>query len=222
MLQWLPENVASYGGQIDAIMYVIYYVVGAWFLLAQGLLIYFVVRYWNRDDSDVDVPYVPANTWSVMAFVLVPAALVLACDLTIDFWQESAWAHIKEHRPEAQTRIKITGQQFSWKFLHAGPDGKLGTDDDISARNRLHVPVGSNVVFDLTSEDVIHSFWVPSLRLKQDAVPGRTIKGWFKANETGEYEIACAELCGVGHGVMKAKLIVHSEDDYKEWMQDET
>lgn len=222
MLQWLPENIASYGGRIDTIMYVIYYVVGAWFLLAQGLLIYFVARYWRNDGENVTVPYVPARKWSVMAFVLVPAALVLACDLTIDFWQESAWAHIKEHRPAAENRIKITAQQFSWKFRHPGPDGELGTEDDISTRNKLHVPADKNVVFDLTSEDVLHSFWVPSLRLKQDAVPGRTIKGWFRAEKTGNYEIACAELCGVGHGVMGAELIVHSQKDYEDWVEEKS
>ncbi|MFB6345863.1 MAG: cytochrome c oxidase subunit II [bacterium] len=222
MLQWLPENIASFGGQIDSVMYTVYYVVGFWFLLAQGFLFYFVIKNWNTDGSETDVPYVPANKWSVMAIVLVPGALVLSCDLAIDFWQQSAWAHIKEHRPKAETRVKITGQQFSWKFLHAGSDGELGTEDDISTRNRLHVPVNSNVVFDLTSLDVIHSFWVPTLRLKQDAVPGRTIKGWFKATKTGEYEIACAELCGVGHGVMKAKLIVHEQDEYKNWIKEES
>ncbi|MFB6345090.1 MAG: cytochrome c oxidase subunit II [bacterium] len=217
MLEWLPEQISTYGGQIDSILYVIYYVVGFWFLLAQGFLIGFVIWYWKRTGENEDVPYVPARRYSVMAVVLIPGAMVLGCDLAIDFWQESAWAHIKEHRPEAEKRVKITAKQFTWKFQYPGPDGEFDTEDDFRTHKELHVPADQNVVFHLTSRDVIHSFWVPTMRLKQDAVPGRTIKGWFNATKPGEYEIMCAELCGIGHGVMDGRLIVHKNDDYEKW-----
>lgn len=221
MLNWLPENVASYGGDVDSLMYTIYYVVGFWFVLAEGVLGYFVIRSW-WSGSNEDVPYVKGNTFYAALWVLVPAALVLACDLGIDFYGTPVWERVKSHRPEARLNVKIVGQQFSWIFVHPGADGELGTDDDIRTRNRLHVPARRNITFTLTSRDVVHSFWVPALRLKQDAVPGRTISGWFHAEESGTYPLACAELCGVGHGVMDGELIVHEPDSYRRWVTEQS
>jgi cytochrome c oxidase subunit 2 len=85
----------------------------------------------------------------------------------------------------------------------------------------MHVPVGKVVRIDLTSKDVIHSFFVPNLRLKQDAVPGRVIHVWFEATETGQYEIPCAELCGFGHSGMKGNLTVQSQGDFDKWLADQ-
>jgi cytochrome c oxidase subunit 2 len=85
----------------------------------------------------------------------------------------------------------------------------------------MHVPVGKVVRIDLTSKDVIHSFFVPNLRLKQDAVPGRLIHVWFEATEVGQYEIPCAELCGFGHSGMKGNLTVQSQADFDKWLADQ-
>lgn len=218
MLRWLPENISSFGRDIDSIMYLIYYVVGAWLILAEGLLLYFVVRY--RKSAHPVASGQNGKSRMALAWVLVPVLLVFICDVGIDAHGSEAWQNVKIDLPQKpDLLIRIEGRQFAWNFRNAGTDGILDTSDDIVSNGQLHVPVGKTVKFELISKDVVHSFWVPNLRLKQDAVPGRLINGWFDSNKIGEYGIGCAELCGAGHGVMGATLIVHSEADYAKWVE---
>jgi cytochrome c oxidase subunit 2 len=118
--------------------------------------------------------------------------------------------------------LGFVGKQFEWNATYPGADGQLGTGDDFSTRNQLHVPVDQPVVVRLGTEDVIHSFFVPSLRVKQDALPGKTINVWFEAMVPGRFEIACAELCGLGHYRMRAFITVHTADEYARWVQEQT
>ena len=108
-------------------------------------------------------------------------------------------------------------KQFNWEVSYPGPDGKLGSDDDVKFDNDVHVPVHKPVRLFLTAADVIHSFFIPNLRFKQDVVPGRQIIGWFEATKPGRYELPCAELCGFGHSGMKGWLHVHTPEEYKKW-----
>jgi cytochrome c oxidase subunit 2 len=133
---------------------------------------------------------------------------------------QSTWAEVKQGGPPGDVFYKVVGKQFNWEITYAGLDGKLGTDDDFTIDNDLHVPVNKVVRLDLEASDVIHSFFLPNLRVKQDTVPGRTIKMWFVVTQTGEYEIPCAELCGFGHSGMKGTLYVHSEDDFQKWLSE--
>jgi cytochrome c oxidase subunit 2 len=132
--------------------------------------------------------------------------------------------------------VQVMAKQFEWRFRYAGPDGKFATDDDVTTTNFLHVPVDTNVTVLLRSQDVIHSFFLPNLRLKQDTVPGLTIAQWFRALKTTdaarkeraalgdagadkfEFEIACAELCGIGHTTMRGFLRVHEKDAFFKWI----
>jgi cytochrome c oxidase subunit 2 len=114
----------------------------------------------------------------------------------------------------------VNGKQFNWDMTYPGPDGEWGTDDDLQLENQLHVPVNEVVHIRLTADDVIHSFFVPQLRLKQDALPGRFINMWFEATKPGTYEIPCAELCGFGHSGMLGYLTVHTEEDYAAWVSE--
>jgi len=124
--------------------------------------------------------------------------------------------------PEPDERIRIIGQQWAWTFDHAGPDGKLDTADDISTAHDMHIKVNTLYHYDLEAKDVMHSFSVVPFRLKQDAIPGRTITGWFEATKTGVYDIQCAEMCGVGHGIMAGRIFIHSEEEYEQWMTAQT
>lgn len=220
MMHWFPENISIYGHRIDSVMQMIYWIVMPWFVLTEGVLIYFIFRYRRREGRKAG--YAAGTTWKALAWVLVPATLVLMFDLWIDAMQAPVWDEIKIEQPEPDQVIRVTGKQFVWEFVHPGPDNRLDTADDIQTLNQLTVPVNSKIQFELLAADVLHSFWVPHLRLKQDAVPGRNIKGWFEAIKEGTYPIACAELCGSGHGFMKGELHVLSQENYRKWLKDQT
>lgn len=218
MLDWLPENISTYGGRIDDVIRTIYYIVGVWFVLTEAVLFYFIVRY--RRSRNPSAHYQPGTSWKALAWILLPAVLILWFDLAIDIVQAPVWREIKETLPPSELTVRITGKQFVWEIVHPGPDGDLDTEDDIETLNELAVPVHSKVQFELEAADVVHSLWIPHMRLKQDAVPGRRIKGWFEATKEGVYPIACAELCGSGHNLMQGRLRVMDPAGYQDWLKE--
>ncbi len=213
--EWFPENVSTYGGDIDGLFYLIFWIVGVWFVLIEGLLLYFVVRFRRRRGGRAR--YSAGETGAEIAWILVPAAIVLLLDLAIDFAGGQVWATVKERMPANPTEIRVVAKQFNWEFTYPGPDGRFDTPDDVTMDNDLHVPVHTDILARLTSKDVLHSFFLPNVRLKQDVVPGREIPVWFNVTKPGTYEIGCAELCGFGHYTMRGQLIAHAPEDYKAW-----
>jgi cytochrome c oxidase subunit 2 len=154
---------------------------------------------------------------------------------------QRVWASIYfSDAPTNATIIQVTGEQFAWNFHYPGPDGQFGrTDnklitgtnpigldkddpaakDDVLSIGVMHAPVGKPVRVRLRSKDVIHSFFLPNFRMKQDAVPGMGIEVWFTPTQAGQYEIACAELCGLGHYRMKGALTIdESQDAFNKWL----
>jgi cytochrome c oxidase subunit 2 len=113
--------------------------------------------------------------------------------------------------------LQVTGKQFNWQVTYPGPDGRFGTPDDKTLLDEMHVPVGKPIRVNLRSQDVIHSFFVPNFRFKQDAVPGREIATWFEITKPGKYEAPCAELCGFGHSGMRGWVYVHTAEEYAKW-----
>jgi len=114
--------------------------------------------------------------------------------------------------------VRIIAEQWTWTFQLAGADGKLDTPDDIITTDSLHVEVNKTYRFLLQSRDVVHSFFVPVFRLKQDAVPGRVITGWFRPTITGVHDITCAQICGIGHGVMGAHVVIEDAQTHQAWI----
>lgn len=218
MGSWLPENVSTFGGDVDEVFSLIFYITAVWFFLTEGLILYFIFRY--RRKPGQKAAYVTGDTWGQFAWVLIPLAVVVILDVVIDVNGGEVWAKIKRQMPETDIVVRAAGKQFNWEFTYPGPDGKFGTDDDLQLDNDLHVPVGKPVRVILTSKDVIHSFFLPNFRLKQDAMPGREIAVWFQATKTGEFEIPCAELCGFGHSGMKGLVYVHTPEDYQKWIKE--
>jgi len=215
MSAWFPQNISTYGADLDRLFVVVYYIVGAWFVAAEVLLLYLGLRYRRREGRRA--AYVRGESWAQLAWVLVPAVVVLGLDLAMDSMSAPVWSRIKEQRPASGILIRGTAKQFTWAFAYSGPDGKFDTGDDRDIENELHVPAGENILIDFRSKDVIHSFFVPTLRLKQDIVPGRTTRIWFNATTPGRYEISCAELCGFGHYTMRGFLVVHDQAEYEKW-----
>ncbi len=218
-MRWLPENVSTFGGDIDSIIRTIWYVTVAWFFITIGTLAVFLVLYRRRDGRRAS--YIKGERLGEAAWVLVPLVVVVALDLWLDFLGAPVWAKVKIERPPTDLTIQITGKQFAWDVVYPGPDGKFGTADDRAFLDELHVPVGKPVHVVLKAKDVIHSFFLPNFRLKQDMVPGRTIEGWFEATKPGKYELPCAELCGFGHSGMKGWLYVHAPAEYEAWVKEQ-
>jgi cytochrome c oxidase subunit 2 len=211
MLRWLPEDVSTYGREIDALFFLIYYITAATFILVTLLMIWFLWKY--RDRGDRRATYTHGNTTLEIIWTVVPAAILIV----LSFMSVSTWAKVKREVPPTDFEVGIAAKQFNWAVSYPGADGKLGTEDDIRFDNDVHVPVNKVVRVHITANDVIHSVFIPNLRFKQDAVPGRTIEGWFEATKAGKYELPCAELCGFGHSGMKGWLYVHSSEDYAKW-----
>lgn len=218
----MTEPVSTFGGRIDDIYMLILWITGAIFVLTEGLLLWFVIRYRRRDGRRAH--YSHGNARLEVAWTLIPFVIVLLIAwASADVWMEvKAADRTAVAATEADLFLSVSAKQFEWNVTYPGADGELGTDDDFVKRNQIHVPVGRAIRIDLTSEDVIHSFFLPEFRVKQDAVPGMVIPVWFQATEVGEYPLACAELCGIGHYRMRASLTVHEPDDFDAWLASET
>ncbi len=216
MLKWLPENASTYAGEIDRLFYIIYYITGVAFLLVTVLMIWFLIKY--RAKPGVKAVYSHGNTAMELTWTAIPAAVFIVLFLV----SQATWAKVKQFAPESDTEVRLTAKQFAWEFLYPGPDGKFDTDDDFQKDGELHVPVDKPVRVYLRATDVIHSFFVPVFRVKQDAVPGREILVWFEATKTGRFEIPCAELCGPGHSGMKGWVNVLPKEEYATWLQEQS
>jgi len=214
MMRWLPENVSTYGQEIDDLFYLIYYITGGAFLLVTVLMVAFLVMYRQRPGRRAT--YNHGNTALEMAWTIVPALILVVLTLMAI----PSWSKVKSRVPESDIHIRITGKQFNWEVAYPGPDGKFDTADDQTFDNEVHIPVGKAVVFHLRSKDVIHSVFIPHARFKQDAVPGREIPQWLQITKPGKYEIPCAELCGFGHSGMKGYLFVHTPEEYQQWVKE--
>lgn len=214
MLPWLPENISTYGGDVDAIFYLIFWITTIVFVLVEAALLAFVVLYRYRPGRAVT--YTHGNNALEIAWTIAPSIILVVLALL----SREVWNEIRQQMPPVDHQVAVKAKQFNWDFIYPGPDGRFDTADDLKLENELHVPVDKVIRVKLTSRDVIHSFFVPVLRLKQDTLPGREIDVWFKATKTGRYEIPCAELCGFGHSGMKGWLTVHAQQDYERWVQE--
>jgi cytochrome c oxidase subunit 2 len=138
-----------------------------------------------------------------------------ATDLSEGFWK---WPTAAEN----PVNIEVYAQQWAWNIRYAGPDGKFNTADDVVTLNDMHIPVDRPVYVKMKSKDVIHSFYLPNFRIKQDAFPAAVSRLWFEAKQTGKFDIGCAQHCGVSHYKMHGALTVTSAKDFDEWMNAES
>ena len=212
---FLPQG-STYAGDIDLLVNVILWIVGAWFLVSEVVFFWLIFKFRARDG--VEGQYITGEEKSQKRWITIPHALVLVCDIFLVVGAIWVWVEIKQNLPPAEAEVRLISQQWAWTFIHEGPDGKLDTADDIRTINELHVQADTLYHYKLESRDVIHDFSVPVWRLKQDAIPGRVITGWFEATLEGEFDIQCAEICGVGHALMGGRVYVESEADHAAWV----
>lgn len=219
---WLPENIGSENAHV--IDHLFLFILGLTGVIFIGTGVVFFWLLWKYDAAVTREPvkYMHGSHTLEVIWSIIPAATLLF----IAIFQMNAWAKAKVYRPEVAPGVlkaplaEITGRQFEWRIRYAGKDGLIGTEDDIHKVNDLHVPVNEDVVLLIKSQDVLHSFFLPHLRVKQDVVPGMQQFVWFKATKARRlpYDIVCAELCGWGHYKMRGRLVVQSRADFDAWL----
>jgi cytochrome c oxidase subunit 2 len=216
MIERLIPAASSFAGNLDFLFDLIFWIVAFWFLLSEGVFFYLIFRFRKRDGQPAQ--YVAGEQKSEKKWITYPHLAVLVFDVIIIVFAVRYWYEIKQDLPPADRTIGVITQQWAFTFVHPGPDGQLGTPDDIRKVNELHVEKGLVYHFKLESRDVLHDFSVPVFRLKQDAIPGRVITGWFEPTRIGEWDIQCAEICGIGHGLMGARIHVETPEAHAAWM----
>ncbi len=234
----LPVQASTYADKVDNALNLLHVGMALIFVLWLIFFVYCLVRFRKRSGHAAEhAPF--KSVWTSF----IPDAFVLGFELWLVFmYGLPIWSHIKEKFPaDAESVVvQMTAEQFSWGFQYAGPDGKFGrrdpkfmsignplgidhddpaSADDIVTRNEMHVPLGKPTVLYMTSKDVIHSFFVPEFRTKQDVVPGLQTKLWFTPNKVGRYEIACAQLCGTAHYAMRGEVVVVTPEEFEAWLQ---
>ena len=235
---WLPTGASSAAAGIDHYFTWTYIVMGIVFVAAQVFLGWFAWKYRDRASAQ-PAHYTHGNNTLEIIWTVLTAILFIGLNLM----SSSMWASERFHPAESgAVQVEVTGMQFAWYFRYPGPDGKFGgtkpelvdpsaggeaavgldtadpaaKDDVVSGV--MYLPVNRDAEVILRAHDVIHSFFVPAMRFKQDAVPGLAIHMHFKPIATGDYEIPCAELCGLGHYKMHAMLKVVSQEEYDKWL----
>ncbi len=222
---WLPENINSHGGVIDSLFMFILVLTGVIFIATTGVMFWLMWKY-DAGQHTEPVAFTHGSHTLEVVWSIIPAATLVF----IAIYQMNAWADAKMRRPLLPDGVtlrpalaEITGRQFEWRIRYAGEDGVVGTPDDVQLVNDLHLPVNEEIVLAIKSQDVLHSFFLPHLRVKQDVVPGMQQFVWFKATRarTKPYDIVCAELCGWGHYKMRGRLVVQSRADFDTWLDEQ-
>jgi cytochrome c oxidase subunit II len=254
---WLPLNIASYGGQIDNLFYLILAITGFFFILTEAILVYAMIKY--AGEPGRKAAYVHGHHNLEVVWTVIPGAILLF----IALWQINVWAEVKYYknmpRPdEKPLQVEVTARQWEWRLRYASPArmeridgspeefrafGATPHEDDVHVVNEIHTWQKNKVLVTLKTRDVLHSFFIPHARIKQDALPGKAIPVWFDAEkfntvrqgdkwvdginpDTGKsdpeyvWELACAEFCGTRHSLMRGKVYVHKDKaDFLDWLK---
>ncbi|MBI1748768.1 MAG: cytochrome c oxidase subunit II [Acidobacteria bacterium] len=234
---WFPELASARSLAVDRLFELTLLITGIAFVMVHGALAFFIVRFRDRgtgralfwhDSHALEI------SWSVVTLVILTVLVFMGQRVWSDVYFSKA--------PDNAVLVEVTGEQFMWHARYPGSDGAFGaTDpklitntnilgldkrdpaarDDVVVDNTLHLPVNRPARIRLRAKDVIHSFYLPHFRTKQDAVPGMTIEIWIVPSREGQFEIVCAELCGLGHYRMKAMLTVESQEAYDKWLKEQ-
>lgn len=205
LIDWLPPQASEQAERVDTLLWFVIWVSLAIFTLVTSVLLYSAIRFRVGEDDDADGPPTHGNTTLEVVWTVIPAVLLAVV---------AVWAYLVLSDNEALAAdrlvVDVTAEQFAWSFSY--PEAQVASGD-------LRVPVGRQVELKMRAKDVIHDFYVVEFRVKQDVVPGITTRLIFDPDRTGTYQVICAELCGVGHGIMRARVIVMEPADYERWLE---
>jgi cytochrome c oxidase subunit II len=232
----MPVLSSVEGGDIDLLMLIIHVLM---MMLFAGWAIFFIValvKFNQKANPKVTPKKIKSGIATSIELAVAAIEIILLIAISIPFWT-NRMAIIPKGKDIND--VRIIAQQFAWNIHYPGSDGKFGSarpelltenavgldanspgaKDDVITMNQLHVPVGKTTVVYLSSKDVVHSFWIPQMRAKQDAIPGMTTMVRFTPTKTGNFEIVCAQLCGVGHYQMRGFVTVQTQSEYNDWLK---
>ena len=239
LAQWMPPDYSQHGPRLDALNAYVHWLMLFLFVVWISLFFYMLIRFRasNHPKANYHGTKSHVSTWGEVAVAVIE--LVLLFGISIPAW--STWTT----RPDPKSNpleVRVIAQQFNWNIVYPGPDHVFGkadakfvTDtnpvgldpsdpngkDDITTINQLNLPVGRPVIIYLSSKDVVHSLGMPQMRVKQDAVPGIVQPVWFTPTQTGRWDIACSQLCGLAHYRMKAIYTIQTPEQYQAWLAEE-
>jgi cytochrome c oxidase subunit II len=204
---FVPDSASSMSWKVDAVYFYLSGVTLFFTLLISAILIFFVIRYRRRTPYEIPRPVAGSHKletlWTVIPFII---------SMTIFGW--SAKVYFEQYTPPQNAiEVYVVGKQWMWKIQHSTGQREI---------NELHVPVGKKVKLIMTTEDVIHDFFVPAFRMKADVVPGKFTTQWFEATKTGTYHLFCAEYCGMNHSGMIGSIIVMEPREFDNWLSGNT
>lgn len=236
----LPVGASTHAKDIDFGLYLIHGAMVLMFVLWGIFFGYLLIRYRRKKN----VPAEREKDHGVWRGLLPDIVVLIFEILLIAFYAIPVWSRIKMSAPQgpAVRRMFVMAEQFAWNVHYPGTDGVFGrriphlitfsnpmgldasdpaSQDDVVLANELHMAVNVPLQVDLTSKDVVHSFFVPEFRVKQDIVPGLKTSVWFEPTLEGKFELACAQLCGFGHTLMRGDVFVHTPEAFEKWMSEQ-
>jgi len=200
---FIPDSASTFSWKVDAVYFYLSGVTLFFTLLISAVLVFFVLRYRRRSPYEIPRPIAGSHKletlWSVIPFVI--AMTIFGWSAKVYFEQYSA--------PQNAMEVYVVGKQWMWKIQHSTGQREI---------NELHVPVGKKIKLIMTTEDVIHDFFVPAFRMKADVVPGKYTTQWFEATKTGTYHLFCAEYCGMNHSGMIGSVVVMESREFDNWL----
>ena len=247
----MPEVASSHGGALDSLMGYIHILMFALLVGWSAYFVYAVFRFRRKKNPEASYEGAQGKSSKWIEYGVIAAEAILLIGFSIPLWSD----RVDDFPDPAQAvRARVVGEQFAWNVHYPGPDGQFGRsdvefvdaqsnplgldpndpagDDDVTTINQLHLPVDTPAIVHLSSKDVIHSFMLNELRVKQDAIPGVEVPTHFVPTVTTEemrermddpswnYEIACAQLCGLGHYRMRGFLTIHTPSDFEQWLEE--
>lgn len=239
----IVPNASQHGPQVDFMLEFVHWFMLALFIGWTVFFFYTLIRFRKSRNPKADYVGVTShkNTWIEGGVVIIEAVLLLV--FAFPLWGQRVNQFPDDRDPGKVTKVRVIAEQFAWNFRYPGVDGEFGKqdphfvssdnpfgldpddakgkDDFASSLNEMHVPVNKPVIIDISSKDVIHSYCVRQMRMTQDAIPGMSIPVWFTPIKTGKFEIACAQLCGIGHAKMRGFLVVETQEEYDKWLKDQ-
>ena len=210
MQSWIPlvpDSASTFSWKVDALYFYLSGVTLFFTLLISAVLIFFVIRYRRRTPYEIPRPIAGSHKletiWTIIPFIIA---------MSMFGW--GAQVYFQQYKPPANAiEVYVVGKQWMWKLQHATGQREI---------NQLHVPVGRKIKLIMTSEDVIHDFFVPAFRTKMDVVPGKYTTLWFEATTPGTYHLFCAEYCGMNHSGMTGSIIVMEPREFDNWLSGNT